>query len=798
MGKDTTMASIEIDGKKIETRDGAMVIEAADEAGIYIPRFCYHKKLSIAANCRMCLVDVEKAAKPLPACATPVTDGMKIFTKSKKAIEAQKGVMEFLLINHPLDCPICDQGGECELQDIAMGYGNDVSKFAEKKRVVQDKDLGPLIATDMTRCIHCTRCVRFGTEIAGIRELGATGRGEHMEIGTYITRNVTSEMSGNVIDLCPVGALTSKPYRFSARAWELVERDSIAPHDCIGSNLQLHIRNGKEIVRVVPRENEAINETWISDRDRFSYEALNSEDRVTTPQIKVDGVWLDTDWETALQATTTGINRVIAESGADKFGALASPTATAEELFLLQKLMRNLRVNNIDHRIRQTDFSHEASDPAFPYLGQEIRNLENNDSVLLIGSNIRKDQPIVAHRFRKASHAGLKLMHVNAVDYEFFIPVANKIIVSPVEYAKQLTGIAKAVIEKTGAKAPDGFDSLASAVKVEESHQQIAENLVNGKESSVLLGIQALNHPMAATLRVLASFIASASKSHFGCLPEAGNSAGAWIAGVTPHREAGGKTAQQVGLNAKDMLTNGLQGYMLLNVEPDIESATPMQALSSLNNADFVVVLGSFVSDNMRQYADVILPVAPFTETSGTFINAEGQWQSFSGAVAPAGDSRPAWKVLRVLGNMFNAEGFEYVTSEEVLDELKGVAANIKAGYEIVWSCPNTLEGDVKGQLVRVSELQMYAGDNIQRRAASLQSTFDADIAAIRINTTLAEKLGIADGSKAIASQNGSDVTLPIIVDDQISNDSVLIHAGLAASAKLDSSFTPITIKPVS
>jgi NADH-quinone oxidoreductase subunit G len=792
------MASIEIDGKKIETRDGAMVIEAADEAGIYIPRFCYHKKLSIAANCRMCLVEVEKAAKPLPACATPVTDGMRIFTKSKKAIEAQKGVMEFLLINHPLDCPICDQGGECELQDIAMGYGNDVSKFAEKKRVVQDKDLGPLIATDMTRCIHCTRCVRFGTEIAGIRELGATGRGEHMEIGTYITRNVTSEMSGNVIDLCPVGALTSKPYRFSARAWELVERDSIAPHDCIGSNLQLHIRNGKEIVRVVPRENEAINETWISDRDRFSYEALNSEERVTTPQIKVDGVWVETDWETALQTATTGVNRVLAESGAEKFGALASPTATTEELFLLQKLMRHLRVSNIDHRIRQNDFSQPEKDPMFPYLGQEIRNLEKNDAVFLIGSNIRKDQPIVAHRFRKASHAGLKLMHLNAVDYEFFIPVSSKIIISPVDYAKQLAGICKAVIEKTGTKAPEGLDSLASAISIDATHKQIAESLINGKESSVILGVQALNHPMASTLRVLASFIASATKSHFGCLPEAGNSAGAWIAGVTPHRETGGKLAQQTGLNAKEMLTNGLQGYMLLNVEPDIESSIPMQALSSLNNAEFVVTLSSFVSDNIRQYADVILPVAPFTETSGTFINAEGSWQSFQGAVAPGGDSRPAWKVLRVMGNMFDAEGFDYIASEDVLSELKELAGETKGNFDAEWSCPTSLQGDGKGDLVRVPEVQMYAGDNIQRRAVSLQSTYDADVAAIRINKTLAEKLGLVEGVKAIASQNGSDVTLPIIIDDQISNDSVLIHAGLAASAKLDSSFTPITIKPVS
>lgn len=797
MGKEITMASIEIDGKKIETRDGAMVIEAADEAGIYIPRFCYHKKLSIAANCRMCLVEVEKAAKPLPACATPVTDGMKIFTKSKKAIEAQKGVMEFLLINHPLDCPICDQGGECELQDIAMGYGNDVSKYAEKKRVVQDKDLGPLISTDMTRCIHCTRCVRFGSEIAGIRELGATGRGEHMEIGTYISRNVTSEMSGNVIDLCPVGALTSKPYRFSARAWELIERDSIAPHDCIGSNLQLHIRGGKEVVRVVPRENEAINETWISDRDRFSYEALNSDERLTAPQIKVDGVWKETDWETALQSAVTGINRVIAEAGADKFGALASPTSTVEELYLLQKLMRSLRINNIDHRIRQTDFTDASTDPVFPYLGQEIRDLEKNNAVLLIGSNIRKDQPIVAHRFRKASHNGLKLMHLNAVDYDFYIPIENKIIVSPVRYAKELAGICKALLEKTGSSAPQGFDALTSGISPNDTHTQIADNLLNGTESTVLLGMQALNHPMATTIRTLASLVASLSKSHFGCLPEAGNSAGAWIAGVTPHREVAGKGTQTEGMNAKEMLTSGLQGYLLLNTEPELESATPLQAMSSLNNADFVVVLSSFDSDSIRQYADVILPVTPFTETSGTFINAEGVWQSFAGAVPPAGDARPAWKVLRVLGNLFGTEGFDYISSEDVLTELKNQAADVKGNYEISWSCPESLESGTDGQLVRIAEVQMYAGDNIQRRANALQSTFDADVAAIRINKALAEKLEISDGAKAVVSQNGSDVTLPIIVDDLVSDDSVLIHAGLSASAKLDASFTPIIIKPV-
>jgi len=790
------MASIEIDGKKLEARDGAMVIEAADEAGIYIPRFCYHKKLSIAANCRMCLIEVEKAAKPLPACATPVTDGMKIFTKSKKAIDAQKGVMEFLLINHPLDCPICDQGGECELQDIAVGYGNDVSKFEEKKRVVRDKDLGPLIATDMTRCIHCTRCVRFGTEIAGIRELGATGRGEHMEIGTYVTRNVTSEMSGNVIDLCPVGALTSKPFRFSARSWEMMERDSIAPHDCIGSNLQVHVRNGKEVIRIVPRENEAINETWISDRDRFSYEALNSDERLKSPLIKVDGAWKETDWETALQATVSGINRVIAESGAEKFGALASPTATVEELYLLQKLMRQLRIPNIDHRIRQTDFAQSEEDSVYPWLGQAIQDLENNEAVLLVGSNIRKDQPIAAHRFRKACHTGLKLMHLNAVDYEFYMPVEEKIVVSPAAFSRELAGIAKVLLKVTGQPVPASFDKLGANVKVTSKQQQIAEQLHNGSTSSVLLGPQAINNPQASTIRMLANLIATLSQSHFGYLPEGGNNAGAWITGTVPHRVAGGDSNETPGLNAMEMLDKGMNGYLLLNVEPDLESAIPAHAKESLGNAEFVVALSYFGSDNIKQYADVILPIAPFTETSGTFINAEGVWQSFTGVVAPLGDARPAWKVFRVLGNLFDCDGFDYLASEDVLKEVKDKAGSIVANNNIEWRCPESLGSGDSTDIVRISELQVYVGDSLQRRAHALQSTFDADTAAIRLNKKLADSIGLSDGANAVAAQNGTKVTLPVIIDDHVADFSVLIHAGLEASAGLDASFTPVTIKP--
>ncbi|NOZ54454.1 MAG: NADH-quinone oxidoreductase subunit G [Gammaproteobacteria bacterium] len=792
------MVSIEIDGKKIQARDGALVIEAADDAGVYIPRFCYHKKLSIAANCRMCLIEVEKAAKPLPACATPVTDGMVIFTKSPKAIDAQKGVMEFLLINHPLDCPICDQGGECELQDIAMGYGSDVSKFTEKKRVVKDKNLGPLIATDMTRCIHCTRCVRFGAEVAGVRELGATGRGEHTEIGTYITSNVSSEMSGNVIDLCPVGALTSKPFRFSARAWELVERDTIAPHDCIGSNLKVHVCNGREVVRVVPRENEAINETWISDRDRFSYEALYSDDRLKTPMLKENGAWREVDWETALQAVIVGINKTITDSGADRVGALAAPTSTLEELYLMQKLMRQMGVNNIDHRLRQLDFSDQQQAPVFPWLGQPINNLENNNAVLLIGSNVRKDQPIAAHRLRKAGVRGSKIMTLNAVDYDFYMPIMAKIITSPMDYKHQLAGIAKALLAQTKQPAPNGFEKLVSKVKITASHQAIASALVEGSVSSVLLGPQAINHPEASTLRMLAQLITLLSQSQLGYLSEAGNSVGAWMAGMLPHRVAGGKDADKTGLNALEMLHKGLRAYVLLGVEPEIESAESVIASRALNDADFVVSLTSFSSEAMRQYADVMLPIAPFAETSATFINAEGQWQSVAGVVPPLGETRPAWKVLRVLGNLFGCSGFDYITSDDVLTEVKQLTKDCQTDNTVVWCCPAPITTNSNADiLVRIAEVQMYAGDSLQRRAQALQNTHDADFAAIRINKACAKKFGLKDGVKATAAQNGTEITLPVVVDDNVSDNSVLIHCGLRDSAALSTDFTPISIRPV-
>jgi len=789
------MANIEINGKKIKARNGAMIIEAADEAGIYIPRFCYHRKLSIAANCRMCLVEVEKVAKPLPACATPVTDGMKIFTKSPKALTAQKGVMEFLLINHPLDCPICDQGGECELQDLAVGYGNDFSEFTENKRVVKDKNLGPLIATDMTRCIHCTRCVRFGEEIAGVRELGATGRGEHMEIGTYVTKAVTSELSGNVIDLCPVGALTSKPFRFSARAWEMVQRDTVAPHDCLGSNLHVHVSNDK-VMRVVPRDNESINETWISDRDRFSYQAVNSPDRLKNPKIRKNGVWKDTDWETALKATVDGIKTVIKNYGLAKTGVLASATATLEELYLTQKLARSLGVNNIDHRIRQNDFSDQDIAPAFPSLGQSIANLEQLNSVLLVGSNIRLDQPMAANRLRKASQSGAKVMCINSVDYDFYMPVAEKIIVSPANMAAELASVAKALLQKPMQTVPAGLAELLKSVKPGEKHQAIAEQLNKGANASVFLGPQAINHPHFSTLRALATAIAQLSNSRLGYLSEAGNSSGAWLAGVLPHRAAGGETVESAGLNALEMFKNPLKAYFLLDLEPDVDSASPHTAMNAMLDAEFVVVLTPFNSSRYQQYADVLLPIAPFTETAGTFVNAEGTWQSFTGVVPPLGEARPAWKVLRVLGNLFQCEGFNYVSSEEILSEAREKIASVKADNTAAWRCPTSIPA-ATDKLVRITEMQPYAWDSLQRRAQALQSTPDASHSAIRINAKLAERLGVANGDHATATQSGAKAVLPVVIDNAVADESVLIHAGLAESAVFSADLDAIDISRV-
>ncbi len=790
------LISLEIDGRPLQARRGEMIIEVADAAGIDIPRFCYHKKLSIAANCRMCLVEVEKVPKPLPACATPVTEGMKVYTRSPRAIEAQRGTMEFLLINHPLDCPICDQGGECDLQEISIGYGSDRSEYHEPKRVVPDKDIGPLIATEMTRCIHCTRCVRFGEEVAGVRELGATGRGENTRIGTYIERAVSSELSGNVIDLCPVGALTSKPFRFTARAWEMEDREGIAAHDCLGSNILLKVRRN-EVMRVDPRENEAINECWLSDRDRFSYQGVNSPERLEQPLIRRDGEWQATDWSTALEFTAQRLREIIAAHGGDALGALTSPNATVEEMYLLQKLVRGLGSHHVDHRLRQLDFSAQEHMPLFPWLGQSIADLERLDAVLLIGSNVRKEQPLAGLRLRKAALDGGAVMFINPVAYEFNFPVHTQLAGAPAAMERELAATAKALLSQTKVPVPDDIRNLLKQVRIKNVNQDMARRLAAGGRVAVLLGSQAFMHPAFGTLCALADVIARAARGRLGFLSDGANAAGAWLAGAVPHRGPAGAQVE-AGLDARAMLEKGRRAYVLLGVEPEYDCAVPRAATAALAGADFVVALTPFHSENLAACADVMLPVGPWTETAGTFVNVEGRWQSFQGAVAPRGEARPAWKVLRVLGNLCDVAGFDYLSSEEVRDEARGLLGDRQPGNDCDWPCPEEL--NVVGEAtVRLGDVPLYASDGIVRRATALQQTDDAGVPRAGINARTARRLELGAGERVLVKEEGGQgqASLDVAVDDRVPDNCVLIPQALRETLALGAVGAAVTLEKI-
>ncbi len=783
---------LEIDGRTISADKGQMLIEVTDKNDIYIPRFCYHKKLTVAANCRMCLVEVEKAPKPLPACSTPVMDGMKVKTRSKLAIAAQKSVMEFLLINHPLDCPICDQGGECELQDLAMGYGSDVSRYQEKKRVVRDKNIGPLIQTDLTRCIHCTRCVRFGEEVAGIRELGATGRGENMEIGTYIEKSVISELSGNVIDLCPVGALTSKPFRYSARTWELVQRDTIAPHDSVGSNIHLHVK-GDKVMRVVPAENEAINETWISDRDRFSYEAINSDERLHFPMIKEAGIWQQVDWQEALNVIKEKLGNILNQAGPAELGTLISPTATLEELYLAQKLTRALGSDNIDSRLKQVDFSDQLVVPRFPWLGQSIVDFEENQAALLIGSNLRKDQPIINHRLRKAALDGASVMVLNPIDYEFNFPLDCKIISPPNSITSELSSILKAVIKLSSEKVDTAMTKLLKDATINKTHQTIADTLFNNDDAIVLLGNFTTTHPQLALLRTLSGEIAKLTHSKLGYLSEAVNSSGAWLSGAVPHRLTGGSKNSNIGLSSYEMLAQKLKAYLLLGVEPELDCWDTRIAQQAMQDADLVVALTAFQSEALNSYADVLLPIATFAETSGTYINNEGTVQCFNGAVPPQGEARPAWKVLRVLGNSFDVDGFDYESSTEVYDESIKAIGKIEGDNTDQWQLTVTA-GAKKQGLQRITETPMNMIDSLTRRATSLQKTNDVADGAIHINSALAKKNKLSNADDATVEQDKQQVTMKVMVDERVPDNCVLIQSAHPSQSELGGAFGSIKI----
>ncbi len=774
------MVEVEIDGRKVQVSEGSMVMDAANKLGIYIPHFCYHKKLSIVANCRMCLVDVEKAPKPMPACATPVVQGMVVHTANAKARQAQKAVMEFLLINHPLDCPICDQGGECQLQDLAVGYGASSSRYAEPKRVVFRKSIGPLIAAEeMSRCIHCTRCLRFGQEIAGIMELGMAGRGEHSEILAFVDRTVDSELSGNMIDLCPVGALTSKPFRYAARTWELARRRSVSPHDSLGSNLIVQVKN-QRVLRVVPYENEDVNECWLSDRDRFSYEGLYAADRLTRPMLRHSGQWREVDWPEALAFVAGAVNHVKAEHGGAQIGALAAPGSTLEELFLLGKLMRALGSDNVDFRLRHSDFSGDAQRAGAPWLGMKIAEINALDRLLLVGAFLRKDHPLVAARVRRAVRRGAQASVVHAVDDDQLMPLAAKAIVPPDAWVQALAEIAAALAQIKGIAAP--IEGVAPG----EATKTIAASLASGKNAAILLGNAAVQHPHAAQLHAWAQWLAQALGGRFGFLGEGANSVGGYLVGAVP---------AQGGMNAAQMIAEPRRAYLLWNFEPEFDTANPAATMKALAAADAVIAFSPY-RNGALDYAHAILPIAPFTETSGTFVNAEGRVQSFNGAVRPLGEARPGWKVLRVLGTELGLPGFEYDTPEAVRAD--AIPADVAAKLSNATTVPPALVQPAGGTQ-RIADVPIYFVDAIVRRATSLRKTRDARPPKVGANAATLARFGLAPGAKVRvvqpSAQGEASALLECALDEGLPDGVVRVPAAHASTATLGAMFGPIALE---
>jgi NADH-quinone oxidoreductase subunit G len=769
------MIEIELDGRKVEVAEGSTVMHAADKAGTYIPHFCYHKKLSIAANCRMCLVEVEKAPKPMPACATPVTQGMIVRTKSEKALKAQQSVMEFLLINHPLDCPICDQGGECQLQDLAVGYGKSASRYDEEKRVVFHKQVGPLISMEeMSRCIHCTRCVRFGQEVAGVMELGMIHRGEHSEITTVAGDTIDSELSGNMIDICPVGALTSKPFRYSARTWELSRRKSVSPHDSTGANLVVQVK-AHQVMRVVPLENEAVNECWIADRDRFSYEALNGASRLRAPMLKQGGQWVTVDWTTALEYVANGLRQVKADHGAAAIGALASPHATVEELHLLAKLVRGLGSENIDHRLRHAGAEASAS---VRWLGTSIASLSTLDRAFVIGSFLRKDHPLFAQRLRQAARRGAQVSSLDALADDWLLPVAARITAAPSAWVGALASVAAAVAQAKGVAAPVAANVSAAA-------QAVASSLLSGQRKALLLGNAAAAHPQAESLLALANWIAEQVGASCGYLGAAANSVGAQIVNAQPG-VAGLSAAQMLGDQPRKAL-------LLLNTEAVLDAADPQAARSALDRAQMVVSLSPFADANL-DVADVLLPIAPFSETSGTFVNAEGRVQSFHGVVKPLAETRPGWKVLRVLGSMLGVPGFGFESSEEVKAEALGDLDRLPQRLGNVATHDAAPAAGQGASFERVADVPIYSADSLVRRAEALQHTADAAAPVASLPAALWQQLGLQAGDKVRVSQGAGSVVLPARLDATLAAGVVRVPAGHADTVALGAAFGPIDV----
>jgi NADH-quinone oxidoreductase subunit G len=761
--------TVEIDGKSISAKPGQMLIQVADENNIYIPRFCYHKKLSIAANCRMCLVDVEGARKPSPACATPISDGMKVFTKSPKTLAYQKAVMEFLLINHPLDCPICDQGGECELQDVAMGYGRDISDYVEKKRVLADPDLGPLVATEMTRCICCTRCVRFGEEVSGQRELGGTDRGDRTKIGTYIEKTLDSEISGNVIDVCPVGALTSKPFRFEARAWELQQYPTISHADSVGANIYMHTRRGK-VFRVVPQDNEAVNEVWLADRDRFAYEGLNSQDRITQPMIKKNDDWVSVSWEEALDFVKTSLEHVIEKSGADKISALASESCTTEEYYLLQKLMRQLGSNNLDSRIKQGQL--ETLVTAGNGIDCNFEEIEKADLVLLVGSNLRKELPLVNHRVRKATLSGAKVFAINPSEFDFNYDV-DVIKTHSVNYPKVLLSLAKALHDKKPGNIRAQLSKLYESVEVTAQIAKLADDLRNAENPIILVGQKAIPLPNFGNVMTFFSLVKELSEAKCGVLSFGSNAIGAKNTNFMPY----GDTELDNGLNVRQILSDqeGLEATILFNVEIEKDSIYGSEAIETLRKRDFVISVNTFVSEDHKSYADVILPITPFTETEGSFINYYGLSQSFKPVVKPLGDSKPGWKVIRVLGSLMDLSGFGYNSVEEIQSDFSEVKIEMPTFSSLEKNIYN-FENYVSPELSISVNYSLYSVDMLTRRSGPLALTKDhINAQKIYVSEKYAEKNQLVCGEIAEFNISGKSCAKALVEIDKTLADSEVI-----------------------
>ena len=767
------MVEIEIDGKLVEVKEGSTVIQAAQSIGTYIPHFCYHKKLSIAANCRMCLVEVEKAPKPVPACATPVNKGMKIFTRSEKAVNAQKSVMEFLLINHPLDCPICDQGGECQLQDLTVGYGKSSSRYQEEKRVVFHKNVGPLISMEeMSRCIHCTRCVRFGQEIAGVMELGMLGRGEHSEITSFVGQTVDSEMSGNMIDICPVGALTSKPFRYAARTWELGRKKSLSPHDAMGSNTVLQTK-GERVMRVVPFENEAINECWISDKDRFAYEGLNSEDRLQQPLIKQNGEWIETDWQSALEYVASGLSGVKADHTEKAIAAIAHPMSSVEELYLLQKLIKGLGSDDVETRLRQID---PTNDISTPWLGRPIAELEQLHRALIIGSFLRKDHPLIATRLRKATKTGLQVLRIDTGADDWLMS-AQSMTLAPSKWLTALQAIALEVATAQSIPAPLNISHSDAQAKI------FAQALLSGEQKSIFIGNTALAHPQATQIVAWAQWIADQTGATLGFLGEGANFVGAKLIGAT------NKGIQSI-------LDGSKKAVVLYQVEPTMDLANPAMAKEALLQAQTVIAISSFISDDLLDLADVILPITPYSEQAGTYINIVGDVQTVQASVRPLGQARPGWKVLRVLADLLKLDGFHFNAVDEVMNSALG-------GLDIPAALSNrTQVGLEQGQsfssagVERVADLPIYFTDAIVRRAQSLHLTVDSKNAMkAGLSPELFAQYGLKEGDAIKVTQGNHSVVMPATLQKGLASGVVRIATGTPVSAELGSSFGELIVE---